>query len=162
LPIRFDLSYQGADNKTHRPVMIHRAPFGSLERFTGVLIEHFAGAFPLWLSPEQVRVLPISEKSDAYAQELHAALHQAGLRTTLDTSSERVQNRIRIAAEQKIPVTAIVGPRDAERRVVSIRLHGKAENAGEMPFDDFVAALVSDYRTRASETLAGKITPTTK
>ena len=162
LPIRFDLSYQGADNKTHRPVMIHRAPFGSLERFTGVLIEHFAGAFPLWLSPEQVRVLPISEKSDAYAQELHAALHQTGLRTTLDTSSERVQNRIRIAAEQKIPVTAIVGPRDAERRVVSIRLHGKAENAGEMPFDDFVAALVSDYRTRASETLVGKITPATK
>jgi threonyl-tRNA synthetase len=162
LPIRFDLSYQGADNKTHRPVMIHRAPFGSLERFTGVLIEHFAGAFPLWLSPEQVRVLPISEKSDAYAQELRAALHQAGLRTTLDTSSERVQNRIRIAAEQKIPVTAIVGPRDAERRVVSIRLHGKAENAGEMPFADFVAALVSDYRNRASETLAGKITPTTK
>ncbi|MCE9618577.1 MAG: threonine--tRNA ligase [Planctomycetes bacterium] len=162
LPLRFDLSYQGADNKLHRPIMIHRAPFGSFERFIGVLIEHFAGAFPLWLSPEQVRVLPISEKSEEYGRELHRALQQAGLRSTLDSSSERIQNRIRIGSEQKIPVLAIVGPRDAERRVVSVRLLGKAENAGEMPFDDFVSALARDYQSRASEPLAGRISPSVK
>jgi threonyl-tRNA synthetase len=158
-PIRFDLSYQGADNKPHRPVMIHRAPFGSFERFVGVLIEHFAGAFPLWLHPEQVRVLPISEKSEEYARELHAALQKAGLRSALDSSAERIQSRIRVAAESKVPVMAVVGPRDAERRVVSVRLRGKAENAGEMPFDAFVAALAADAASRAPEPLVGRVTP---
>ncbi len=157
LPIRFDLSYIGADNQAHRPVMIHRAPFGSMERFVGCLIEHFAGAFPLWLSPEQVRVLPISEKSEDYANELLAALKAKGLRATLDAGSERIQSRIRAAAEEKVPVMAIVGPRDAETRKVSVRLHGKAENAGEVAFDEFVKAVAEEATTRGACTLAQRM-----
>ena len=157
LPIRFDLSYIGADNQAHRPVMIHRAPFGSMERFVGCLIEHFAGAFPLWLSPEQVRVLPISEKSEDYANELLAALKAKGLRATLDAGSERIQSRIRAAAEEKVPVMAIVGPRDAETRKVSVRLHGKAENAGEVGFDEFVKSVAEEATTRGACTLAQRM-----
>ncbi|MGA1632703.1 MAG: threonine--tRNA ligase, partial [Phycisphaerales bacterium] len=138
LPIRFDLSYVGADNQPHRPVMIHRAPFGSMERFVGCLIEHFAGAFPLWLSPEQVRVLPISEKSLDYAKELHAALRAAGLRTTLDDSNDRIQGKIKVASDLKIPYCAVVGPRDAEHRKVSVRAFGIEANLGEIGFDAFV------------------------
>ncbi|MSR44504.1 MAG: threonine--tRNA ligase [Phycisphaerales bacterium] len=153
LPIRFDLSYIGADNKEHRPVMIHRAPFGSMERFIGVLIEHFAGAFPLWLAPEQVRVLPISEKSEDYAREVLAAIKALGLRATMDSGNERVQARIRDASEAKIPYLAVVGPRDAQQRVVSIRAFGIDANLGELPLDRFLALLSAEYRTRGGETL---------
>ena len=111
LPERFDLSYVGADNQQHRPVMIHRAPFGSMERFCGCLIEHFAGAFPLWLAPEQVRVLPISEKSAAYARELHGALKAAGLRASLDESNDRIQGKVKEASDMKVPYLAVVGTR---------------------------------------------------
>ncbi len=153
LPIRFDLSYVGADNQPHRPVMIHRAPFGSMERFVGCLIEHFAGAFPLWLSPEQVRVLPISEKSLDYAKELHAALRAAGLRTTLDDSNDRIQGKIKVASDLKIPYCAVVGPRDAEHRKVSVRAFGIEANLGEIGFDAFVEGLVAEYRTRGAESV---------
>ncbi|MGA1267378.1 MAG: His/Gly/Thr/Pro-type tRNA ligase C-terminal domain-containing protein, partial [Phycisphaerales bacterium] len=159
LPERFDLSYTGADNQPHRPVMIHRAPFGSMERFIGCLIEHFAGAFPLWLAPEQVRVLPISERSAAYARQVHAALAARGLRASLDESSERIQGRIRSAAEEKVPVMAIVGPRDAEGGVVSVRLRGKAENAGEMPLEAFVEAVADEAASRGARTLAERMQP---
>ena len=153
LPIRFDLSYIGADNKEHRPVMIHRAPFGSMERFVGVLIEHFAGAFPLWLAPEQVRVLPISEKSEEYALEVLAAIRKIGLRATIDSGNERVQARIRDASEAKIPYLAVVGPRDAQQRVVSVRAFGTEANLGELPFDRFISGLRDEYRTRGAESL---------
>ncbi|NDG64009.1 MAG: threonine--tRNA ligase, partial [Planctomycetes bacterium] len=153
LPIRFDLSYIGADNKEHRPVMIHRAPFGSMERFVGVLIEHFAGAFPLWLAPEQVRVLPISEKSEEYALEVLAAIRKIGLRATIDSGNERVQARIRDASEAKIPYLAVVGPRDAQQRVVSVRAFGTEANLGELPFDRFISGLSDEYRTRGAESL---------
>ena len=153
LPIRFDLSYIGADNKEHRPVMIHRAPFGSMERFVGVLIEHFAGAFPLWLAPEQVRVLPISEKSEEYALEVLAAIRKIGLRATIDSGNERVQARIRDASEAKIPYLAVVGPRDAQQRVVSVRAFGTEANLGEIPFDRFISGLSDEYRTRGAESL---------
>ncbi|MGA1467595.1 MAG: threonine--tRNA ligase [Phycisphaerales bacterium] len=153
LPIRFDLSYVGADNQPHRPVMIHRAPFGSMERFVGCLIEHFAGAFPLWLSPEQVRVLPISEKSLDYAKELHAALRAAGLRTTLDDSNDRIQGKIKVASDLKIPYCAVVGPRDAEHRKVSVRAFGIEANLGEIGFDAFVEGLSNEYRTRGAESV---------
>lgn len=154
LPERFDISYIGADNQQHRPVMIHRAPFGSMERFIGCLIEHFGGAFPLWLSPEQVRVLPISEKSEAYARELHAALKMQGLRVGIDAGSDRIQGRIRAAAEDRIPYMAIVGPRDAEERKVSVRVRGRQENAGTIDFAEFVDRLVDERRTRGNHTLA--------
>ena len=153
LPIRFDLSYVGANNQSHRPVMIHRAPFGSMERFVGCLIEHFAGAFPLWLSPEQVRVLPISEKSLDYAKELHAALREAGLRTTLDDSNDRIQGKIKVASDLKIPYCAVVGPRDAEHRTVSVRAFGIEANLGEIGFDAFVEGVGREHRTRGAESV---------
>lgn len=157
LPIRFDISYVGADNALHRPVMIHRAPFGSMERFIGCLIEHFGGAFPLWLSPEQVRVLPISEKSEAYALEVQAALKAQGLRAGIDASNDRIQGRIRVAAEERVPYMAIVGPRDAEARKISVRVRGKAEDAGAIDFAEFVDRLAEEYRTRGRHTLAATL-----
>jgi threonyl-tRNA synthetase len=153
LPERFDLSYIGADNQPHRPVMIHRAPFGSMERFIGCLIEHFAGAFPLWLAPEQVRVMPISEKSADYARELHAALVAKGLRATLDESNDRIQGKIKQAADMKVPYCAVVGPRDAEGRKVSVRAFGIDANLGEIGFDAFVEGLAEEHRSRGQSTV---------
>ena len=121
LPQRFGITYIGADNQAHQPVMIHRAPFGSMERFMAILIEHYAGAFPLWLSPEQVRVLPISDKSLGYGEKVLAALHKAGLRASLDRSNERVQAKIKVAQDEKINYMLIVGPRDEQGGTVSVR-----------------------------------------
>ncbi len=154
LPERFNLTYIGADGNEHRPVMIHRAPFGSFERFVGVLIEHFAGAFPTWLAPEQCRVLPISEKTNAYAHQVAAALKQEGLRATVDLGNDRVQAKIRDAAEAKVPYMAIVGPRDEEGGNVSIRVRGLTKDAGTMKLDDFVRELGDEYRSRGETTVA--------
>ena len=118
---RFDLEYIGADNAKHRPVMIHRAPLGSMERFVGVLIEHFAGAFPLWLAPEQVRVIPVSEKSEAYARRVKATLETAGLRTGLDLAAEKLGAKIRTAQLELIPMMVVCGPRDEAAGTVSLR-----------------------------------------
>ena len=118
---RFDLEYVGADNKIHKPVMIHRAPLGSMERFMGVLIEHFAGAFPLWLAPEQIRVLTVSEKSEAYGQQVLETLTQAGFRVSTDFRSEKLGAKIRDAQLELIPYMMVVGPRDAESGTVSLR-----------------------------------------
>ncbi|RMH28324.1 MAG: threonine--tRNA ligase [Planctomycetota bacterium] len=157
LPERFDLGYIGPDNQRHRPVMIHRAPFGSMERFCGVLIEHFAGAFPLWLSPEQIRVLPISEKSNDYAREVVGKLTAAGLRATLDDSDNRVQGKIKAGAEMKIPYLLVVGPRDAENRAVSVRAFGEEKDLGQMPLEDFVAAAGEEYRTKGKVTVRDRM-----
>jgi threonyl-tRNA synthetase len=154
LPERFDLSYVGSDNQSHRPVMIHRAPFGSMERFIGFLIEHFVGAFPTWLAPEQVRVLPVSEKSAEYATQVHDALIGSGRRTVLDDSNERLQARIRIAAEEKIPYLLIVGPRDADAGTVSVRARGIERDLGAVPLDTFVAALADEVKDRSPCRLA--------
>jgi threonyl-tRNA synthetase len=151
LPIRFGLEYVGADNARHRPVMIHRAPFGSMERFVGWLIEHFNGAFPAWLSPEQVRVLPISEKSSAYADEVLASLKAARLRATVDDGPDRIQGKIRVAAEEKIPYLLIVGPRDAEQRQVSVRVRGELNDHGAMGLQEFVAALRREVDSRGAD-----------
>ncbi|TVQ53065.1 MAG: threonine--tRNA ligase [Phycisphaerales bacterium] len=153
LPERFDLSYIGPDNQPHRPVMIHRAPFGSMERFIGVLIEHFAGAFPTWLAPEQVRVLPISEKSADYGREVFEMLKAAKVRVTLDDSNERIQAKIREATEWKIPYLLIVGPRDAESRQVSVRARGFMKDLGAIPLDDFVATVREEITTRGAATV---------
>ncbi len=115
------LEYIGADNQPHQPVMIHRAPLGSLERFVGVLIEHFAGAFPLWLAPEQVRVLTVSEKSEEYGRQVEEQLRAAGLRTTGDFRAEKLGSKIRDAQLELIPYMLVVGPRDAEAGTVSVR-----------------------------------------
>lgn len=148
LPERFDLSYTGADNALHRPVMIHRAPFGSMERFVGVLIEHFAGAFPTWLAPEQVRVLPISDKSLDYAHKVLDSLRTTGVRSSLDDSNERIQAKIREATEWKIPYLLVVGPRDAENGVVSVRARGIRKDLGTLAIDTFVETLRREIDTR--------------
>ncbi len=150
LPVRFGLSYTGADNKPHVPVMIHRAPFGSLERFTGVLIEHFAGAFPAWLSPEQVRVLPISEKSNAYAHRVAGQLRARGVRVGVDDGNERVQGKIKVAAEMKVPYMAVVGPRDAEQGTVSVRVRGQEKDAGAMALGAFVDGVAGEIAGRVA------------
>lgn len=144
MAIRFDLSYIGPDNQQHRPVVIHRAPFGSMERFCGVLIEHFAGAFPTWLSPEQVRVLPISEKTDAYAKSILEKLKAAGVRASADFGSDRIQGKVKVAAEMKIPYLLVVGPRDEENKTVSVRARGVEKDLGAMPLDKFVADVVAE------------------
>lgn len=138
LPQRFKLEYIGADNAPHVPIMIHRAPFGSMERFVGVLIEHFNGAFPLWLSPEQVRVLPISDKFLDYAGKVFDALKAVGMRVTLDDSNERVNAKIKDAQEMKVPYMLVVGGRDAESGTVSIR-ERFAGDLGALSLEDFVS-----------------------
>ncbi|MCL4110104.1 UNVERIFIED_CONTAM: hypothetical protein GTU68_024949 [Idotea baltica] len=140
LPERFELEYIGSDNKPHRPVMIHRAPFGSMERFTGVLIEHFAGAFPLWLAPEQVRVLPLSEKANDYGDEVAARLRMAGFRVTTDKQSARVQAKIRTAQMDLIPYMFVVGPKEAEQNAVAVRDRIDGD-LGQMSIDDAIAKL---------------------
>ncbi len=155
LPVRFDLSYIGPDNQAHRPVTIHRAPFGSFERFGGVLIEHFAGAFPTWLSPEQVRVLPISEKTNEYGAKVLAALKAAGVRATLDTGNDRIQAKVKVAADEKIPYMLVVGPRDAESGSVSVRVRGTQKDSGAMPLEKFVQAVQEEIQTKGVQPLIG-------
>ena len=145
---RFDLEYIGADNAKHRPVMIHRAPLGSMERFMGVLIEHFAGAFPLWLAPEQVRVIPVSEKTAAYAETVKAKLEAAGLRVGIDQAAEKLGAKIRTAQLDMIPMMAVCGPRDEAAGTVSLRdrLDG---DLGAMSLDDAIARLRDENARRA-------------
>jgi threonyl-tRNA synthetase len=156
MAVRFDLSYIGADNQKHRPVVIHRAPFGSMERFCGVLIEHFAGAFPAWLSPEQVRVLPISEKSAAYAAKVAGALRAVKVRATVDESNERIQAKIKVAADEKVPYQLIVGPRDEEQGKVSVRARGVQKDLGAMGLEEFVAAIREEVEGRGATTVASR------
>jgi threonyl-tRNA synthetase len=151
MAVRFDLSYIGPDNKQHRPVVIHRAPFGSMERFCGVLIEHFAGAFPTWLCPEQVRVLPISDKSAEYGRKVLGALKAAGVRATLDDSNERIQAKVKVAADEKVAYMLIVGPRDAESNAVSVRARGIEKDLGAMPLEAFVAGIKTEIAERRAE-----------
>ncbi len=148
---RFDLSYVGPDNKPHRPVVIHRAPFGSMERFCGVLIEHFAGAFPTWLSPEQVRVMPISEKTNDYAQVVTNALRSAGVRVKLDDSDGRIQQKVKVAADEKVPYMLIVGPRDAENNQVSVRARGTEKDLGAMGLEAFVSGIKAEIDAKKAE-----------
>jgi threonyl-tRNA synthetase len=150
LPQRFDLSYTGADNKPHRPVMIHRAPFGSMERFIGVLTEHFAGAFPLWLAPVQVAVLPISEKAHDYANEVLETLKKEGLRAEADFSTSRINAKIREASLQKIPYLLILGEKEAEKREVSVRRFGVEEPQGNMSLDEFIQRCDQEIATRGT------------
>jgi threonyl-tRNA synthetase len=148
LPQRFDLSFIGADNQPHRPVMIHRAPFGSMERFVGVLIEHFAGDFPAWLAPEQVRVLPISDKVAGYAHELAARFKAEGFRVTLDEHADKLGAKIRRAEVEKVPYALIVGGKEAEARTVSVRSRARGDE-GVIPFDSFLEKLRTEVATRA-------------
>ncbi|EMI21669.1 threonine--tRNA ligase [Rhodopirellula maiorica SM1] len=147
LPERFKLEYTGSDNATHRPVMIHRAPFGSLERFTGMLIEHFAGAFPMWLSPEQVRVLPLSDKSLDYAVAVAKQFDEAGLKVTIDNNDGKVQAKIRNAQLDLVNYMAVVGPKEAEAGQVALRDRIDGD-LGSMPIAEAIARLKDEIATR--------------
>ncbi|PYP73796.1 MAG: threonine--tRNA ligase [Gemmatimonadetes bacterium] len=149
LPERFRLEYTGADNRPHRPVMIHRAIYGTLERFVGFLIEHFAGAFPLWLSPEQVRVLPIADAQVAAARRVAEALRAAGLRVHVDDRSDTLNYKIRDAETHKVPYMAVVGQREAEAGSVAVRARGAGKKQEVLPVEEFVRRLVNEVRSRA-------------
>ena len=147
LPERFELEYIGTDNRPHRPVMIHRAPFGSMERFVGMLIEHFAGAFPLWLAPEQIRVLPLSDKSLDYANEVEKKVRAAGFRVNVDTSSSKVQAKIREAQLDLIPYMLVVGPKEAETGQVALRDRIDGDQ-GAMSLEDAITKLKKEVDDR--------------
>jgi len=146
-PERFGLEYIGADNQPHTPVMIHRAPLGSLERFVGVLIEHFAGAFPLWLSPEQARIVTVSQKSETYAREVELQMRAAGLRVTGDYRAEKLGSKIRDAQLQLIPYMLVVGERDAEQGTVAVRDRIDGDQ-GAMPVQAAIDKLLAEVRER--------------
>jgi len=137
LPVRFGLSYVGSDNREHTPVMIHRAPFGSMERFVGILIEHFAGAFPLWLAPVQMVVLSISEKSADYARAVHGRLRQAGLRSELDMSSEKIGPKKHRARSRKIPYILVVGEKEAAAGTINVN-DRSGRTVGDFELGDFL------------------------
>jgi len=159
LPERFKLEYVGADNQTHRPVMIHRAPFGSMERFVGMLIEHFAGAFPLWLAPEQIRILPLSEKTNNVALELEKRLTSLGFRVTTDLRGAKVQAKIRDAQLELIPYMMVVGPKEAESDSVALRDRIEGD-LGAMKIDDAIAKLQKEVADRLIRQAVASEAPT--
>lgn len=148
-PERFDLSYTGEDNTAHRPVVIHRAVSGSFERFIAILIEHFAGAFPVWLAPEQVRVIPVASDYNGAAESLVALLKSTGVRATLDARNETLNYRIREGEVQKVPYMCVIGRREAEENTVALRTRGAGKKQDVMPVAAFVARLTEEILTRA-------------
>ena len=148
LPIRFDLSYTGPDNQPHRPVMIHRAPFGSMERFIGCLIEHFAGNFPLWLAPVQVAVLPITDNQLEYGRKVKEQLMAAGLRVVLDDGGDKIGKKIRNAELDKVPVMFVIGAKEAEEQTIALRKHGDGDQ-GVIPLSQAIEQLKLQVAERA-------------
>jgi threonyl-tRNA synthetase len=148
MPERFDLTYTGSDNDKHRPVIIHRAPFGSMERFTSILIEHFAGNFPLWLSPEQLRILPISDSQNDKAHEYASILKEQGIRLTVDDRSEQIGGKIRDAETAKIPYMVIIGAKEMENGTVSVRKHRKGD-IGTFDFSDFLSKINTEISEKS-------------
>jgi threonyl-tRNA synthetase len=148
MPERFNLEYVGSDDQRHRPVVIHRAPFGSMERFVGILIEHFAGAFPVWLAPVQVSVLPISDDCAAYATEIDNALKAAGLRSEVDARNEKVGFKIREAEMQKVPYMLVLGKKEVDQRLVSIRKR-KIGDIGTSSLSEFIATIQQEVDAKS-------------
>ena len=147
LPLRFELEYTGADGEKHRPIMIHRVAFGSIERFIGILIEHFAGAFPLWLSPVQVKILPISDKFADYALELKSMMEEKGIRVEVDTRSEKIGYKIREARNERTPYIAVVGEKEQESGTLSVRKRGQGEQ-GAIPAAEFIETLLLENKDK--------------
>ena len=142
MPERFDLTYQGEDNAEHRPVMIHRALLGSMERFAGILTEHHGGRFPAWLAPTQVAILPVADRNNDYAQRVAAELGDAGVRVRVDTRSESVGKKIRDAELAKVPFMLVVGDREEKSGTLSVRTHGEAE-ARQTSSEELIRSLLS-------------------
>lgn len=155
LPLRFELEYTGADGEKHRPIMIHRVAFGSIERFIGILIEHFAGAFPTWLAPVQVKVLPISDKYMEYGQSVLDGLKAAGIRAELDTRAEKIGYKIREAQMQKIPYMLVVGAKEEEGGLVSVRSRYEGDE-GQKSLDDFIAAIKQEVAEKTAREVKSK------
>lgn len=150
LPARFEMEYVGEDGERHQPVMVHRALFGSVERFFGVLIEHYAGAFPLWLAPVQVGLVPISERHLAYAEKIQQQLQKAGIRVELDGRNEKMNAKIRDLTMQKMPYVLVMGDKEAEAEAVSVRTRGKGDG-GSMPFADFLRRIEGLIASKSME-----------
>ena len=150
LPERFGLEYTGSDNQKHRPVMIHRAPFGSMERFVAVLLEHTAGRLPLWLVPEQAMVLPISEKFNDYANRVVSELDKRGVRAAIDDRNEKIGKKIRDNELKKVPYLLIVGEKEAENGEVSVRKHGEGDK-GTMKIANFADALNAEVEKMTNQ-----------
>jgi threonyl-tRNA synthetase len=148
-PERFQLRYVGEDNAEHVPVVIHRAVSGSLERFIAILVEHFAGAFPVWLAPEQVRVLPISDEVKDVAAKIAEQMREAGLRATLDDRSETLNYRIRDGEMMKVPYMAVVGKREAEAGTIAVRARGQGKKQDVIPVAEFVDRVLREAKSRA-------------
>jgi len=147
LPRRFGLEYIAEDGKKHQPLMVHRALFGSVERFFGILIEHYAGAFPVWLAPVQVEICPVSEKVAEYAKHVYETLKKHGIRVHLDDRNEKLPAKIRDAQMQKIPYMLVVGPKEADAGTVSVRHRSKGDQ-GPRPIADVVASLQQEIANR--------------
>jgi threonyl-tRNA synthetase len=147
LPERFDITYRGPDGREHRPIMVHRALMGSLERFFGVLVEHYAGAFPLWLAPVQVSVLTISEKHAAFAGGITSAMIQAGIRAELDADSEKIGNKIRKSTVRKVPYAVVIGDKETEQGSLSLRKRN-GENVGPFTRDELISFLAEEINSR--------------
>jgi threonyl-tRNA synthetase len=145
---RFNLSYTGADNKPHTPVMIHRAPLGSFERFCGILIEHFAAAFPTWLAPEQVRILTVSDKFNDYAKEVETKMLAKGIRVTCDLRSEKIGAKIREGRHALVPYLAVVGAKEMENNSLGVRSRKDGE-LGEIAVGEFVEKVVKEIEGRS-------------
>ncbi len=148
MPDKFDLEYTGADGERHRPVVIHRVVYGAIERFLGILIEHFAGAFPTWLAPVQVRVIPVSDAYADYAKKVEAKLFDAGLRVETDLSDDTLKYKIRAAQTQQVPYMVVVGEREWKEELVSVR-HRRQGGLGNMPLGAFIKRIVKEIRTKA-------------
>ena len=150
LPEKFNCEYTGEDGQKHRPVMIHRVVYGSIERFIGILIEHFAGSFPVWMAPNQVRVMPITDKQQAYAKEVNDKLFELGYRTQLDDRNEKIGKKIREAQVQKVPYMLIVGEKEAEGKLVAVRQrHGG--DLGAMTLADFLARMQKEIDEKVAD-----------
>jgi threonyl-tRNA synthetase len=148
LPKRFDLEYIGADNKPHRPIMIHRAPFGSMERFMGILIEHFAGAFPLWLAPEQVRVVTVSDKFKEYGEKVERQLRERGFRVHGDYRPDKIGAKIREAQLDKVPYMLVVGDKEQAAGTVAVRARVEGDR-GARPVAEFIDCIEREARERS-------------
>ena len=149
MPERFDLEYTGADGQKHRPVMIHRTALGSIERFIGVITENYAGAFPLWLAPVQVKVIPITDRTKAAAEAIAAQLEGAGIRTETDTRSEKLGYKIREAQSQKIPYMLVIGDKEAEDGTVAVRTR-KGGDEGTMSLEAFLSQVKQEIAEKST------------
>jgi threonyl-tRNA synthetase len=154
LPERFELEYMGEDNQRHRPVMIHRAILGSLERFIAILIEHHAGAFPMWLAPEQVRVIPIATRHDGYAEKVADRLREAGLRVEVDESRETLGKKVRAAQLDKVPYALVVGDKEEQGATVAVRDRAGTERRG-VSLEEFVERAVGEAGSKALQSSLG-------